>query len=212
MPNGCARCRSIAALAVVLAALSAAARTGPAFAQGGRTPPGDSIEVVVSGRLGAVARTGAEHSAYRIVASGVTWEADVSADASLLRAAEQLDGKPVVAKGTYVERKDVSANRRILTVRSLDARTDAGRAESIGVVVRGTIRTGIMAIGAETTGVTITAGAVTWELELSGSQLDAADRLNGGKAIVAGSLRRQGGVEIRERPVVRVRSIKPAAP
>jgi len=45
-----------------------------------------------------------------------------------------------------------------------------------------------------------------------GRQPDAADRLNGGQAIVAGTLRRQGGVEIRERFVVRVRSIKPAAP
>ena len=41
--------------------------------------------------------------------------------------------------------------------------------DSIDVVVRGTLRTGIMAIGGESTGTTVTARGATWELDLRGT-------------------------------------------
>jgi trans-2-enoyl-CoA reductase len=80
----------------------------------------------------------------------------------------------------------------------------------IDVTVKGTLKMGVMAIGAETTGATITSDEVTWELDLEGNQPEAASKLNGRKAIVSGRLRNESGVEVRNRFIIRVRSIKPA--
>ena len=126
--------------------------------------------------------------------------------------AEQLDGKLAIATGTYAQRRDGSRVRRILTAQTLRSESEKGRGEYIDVTVHGTLKSGVIAIGAETTGVTITASAVTWELELKGNQRDVADKLNGSKAIVSGRLRREAGVEVKNRFIVNVRSIKSAMP
>jgi len=82
--------------------------------------------------------------------------------------------------------------------------------ESIAVVVVGTIRTGIVAIGGETTGTTITAKGITWELDLGNNPAlaETAKQLNGKQAAVTGSLERKTGVEIPVRFVVTVKSIE----
>lgn len=84
--------------------------------------------------------------------------------------------------------------------------------EFIRVEVQGTLRTGIMAIGGETTGTTITAKGVTWELDLGrGDDLrKKAEKLNGKAALVRGELTRRGGVEIKERWIVKVSSLEAA--
>ena len=86
--------------------------------------------------------------------------------------------------------------------------------ESIEVVVRGTVRTGIMAIGGETTGVTIAARGALWELDLSKDPgLRAkAEALSGKRAVVRGSLEVRPGVERRQRAIVTVTSIEAAGP
>lgn len=84
------------------------------------------------------------------------------------------------------------------------------RGDYIDVTMRGTLKAGVMAIGAETTGVTLTAGTVTWELDLDDRQREIASRLDGRRAIVSGELRNARGVEIRNRSIVKVRSIKKA--
>lgn len=89
--------------------------------------------------------------------------------------------------------------RRILTVLALESGTATGRGEYVDVTVRGVLKAGVIAIGAETTGVTVTAGPVTWELELRGSQYEIADKLNGGQATVSGQLRHDAGTEIGSR-------------
>jgi hypothetical protein len=80
-------------------------------------------------------------------------------------------------------------------------------AERIDVTVSGTLKAGVVAIGGETTGVTITADGITWELQLRGKQLEAAGDLNGRNAVVTGRLVRRKGVELPDRYVVEVRSI-----
>ena len=84
--------------------------------------------------------------------------------------------------------------------------------ESIEVVVRGTVRTGIMAIGGETTGVTIAARGAIWELDFSrDAALRArAEALSGKKAVVRGTLEVRPGVERRQRVIVTVASIEAA--
>jgi hypothetical protein len=140
----------------------------------------------------------------------VTWEVDASANKTLLQMAEQLDGKLAIATGTYAERRGGSRVRRILTAQTLDSAVEKERGKYVDVTVHGTLKSGVIAIGAETTGVTITAGAVTWELELVGKQHELAGKLNGSKAIVSGQLRNEAGVEVKSRFIVKVRSIKSA--
>lgn len=85
--------------------------------------------------------------------------------------------------------------------------------EYIKVEVKGKLTAGVFAIGGETTGTTITAKGVTWELDFGkNAELRASARkLNGKKVIVQGQLTRRVGVEIRQRFIVTVTSLKTAA-
>jgi len=78
-------------------------------------------------------------------------------------------------------------------------------AESIKVDVTGVLKTGIVAIGGESTGTTISAKGVTWELEFPAQKkkLDL-ESLNGETVRVRGELEKRAGVEIKERWVVTV--------
>jgi hypothetical protein len=89
----------------------------------------------------------------------------------------------------------------------------AATEDSIQVTVVGTLRTGMMAIGGETTGVTITSKGITWELDLGrrGPLRKTADKLNGQKVKLRGSLERRRGVEIKQRWIVTVASLQAVA-
>jgi hypothetical protein len=80
----------------------------------------------------------------------------------------------------------------------------------IKVEVRGTIRTGVMAIGAETTGTIIQSKNVRWELDLGGNKelREQVGKLDGKTAVVTGAYELRKGVEVRERHVVKVVEIK----
>jgi len=62
------------------------------------------------------------------------------------------------------------------------------------------------------TGTTITAKGVTWELDLGRNDdlRKKAEKLNGKLAIIRGELTRRGGVEIKERWIVKVSSLEAA--
>ena len=92
--------------------------------------------------------------------------------------------------------------------------TGGGGDDSIEVVVRGTLRTGIMAIGGETTGTTITARGATWELDLRGNPESQAraESLTGRRVVVSGSLEVRPGVERRQRWIVTVKTLEAAGP
>lgn len=81
----------------------------------------------------------------------------------------------------------------------------------IEVTVTGVLRTGIVAIGGETTGTEITADNVTWELDLGGDQAlhDLAKKNNKGWVVVTGTLILRDGVEVPERYIVKVKSLRP---
>lgn len=84
-------------------------------------------------------------------------------------------------------------------------------ADSIEVTVVGTVETGIMAIGGETTGSTITSSGLTWELDFQAAdQVEIAKQLGTRKARVQGMLIRIPGVEVAQRTIIEVRSITPA--
>ena len=84
--------------------------------------------------------------------------------------------------------------------------------DSIDVVVRGTLRTGIMAIGGESTGTTVTARGATWELDLRGTpELPRrAESLSGRRVVVTGSLEVRPGVERRQRWILTVKTLEAA--
>jgi hypothetical protein len=77
------------------------------------------------------------------------------------------------------------------------------------VALQGTLRTGIVAIGGETTGVILQTPGATYELDLGNNPalLQAAEALNGQTVNVTGSLTVQHGVEIPERTIVHVDSL-----
>ena len=95
-----------------------------------------------------------------------------------------------------------------------EGRTADGADESIEVVVRGTLRTGMMAIGGETTGTTVTASGATWELDLGGNPKwkAQAESLGGKRVVVTGTLAVRPGVERRQRWILTVKSLEPASP
>jgi hypothetical protein len=82
--------------------------------------------------------------------------------------------------------------------------------EYIKVEVRGRLAHGIAAIGGETTGTVISAKGATWELDLRGNAdlIRAAEKLDGRTALVTGALEVRKGVEIRQRWIVTVTTLK----
>jgi hypothetical protein len=75
----------------------------------------------------------------------------------------------------------------------------------------GTVRTGIMAIGGETTGVLLeTVATGTYELDTRGNRelFAALEKLDGKKATVSGEYRPRAGVEVKERRIVIVHSVR----
>ena len=80
----------------------------------------------------------------------------------------------------------------------------------IDVEIKGTLETGIKAIGGETTGTIIKVGKVTWELDLGGNKefQALAEKLDKQPVIVTGRYQQKPGVEIRIRHIVAVKALK----
>lgn len=82
--------------------------------------------------------------------------------------------------------------------------------DSVAVFVVGTLRTGVVAVGGETTGITITSKGITWELDFGkdAELKKAAEKLNGKKVAIEGTLERRAGVEVKERWILTVTKLK----
>ena len=125
-----------------------------------------------------------------------------------MQSAGKLAGGVAVVSGTYAESRGRAGLRRVLAARSIDASGDDPRAHYIDVTIRGRLSTGMVAIGGETTGVTIAADAVRWELEVSPRQQNLVRRLNGRNVLVSGELTNRRGIELPNRYVVSVRRLE----
>ncbi|MEW6306588.1 MAG: hypothetical protein AB1705_24240 [Verrucomicrobiota bacterium] len=88
----------------------------------------------------------------------------------------------------------------------------AGDQGYIKVEIKGRLQMGLVAIGGETTGTTIRVNNVTWELDLgTGKDLrDTARKLDDQMVLVTGTYRRAKGVEIADRHIVKVATLKAA--
>jgi hypothetical protein len=100
------------------------------------------------------------------------------------------------------------------TVASAAEKPAADVDEIIEVRIVGTLRTGVVAIGGETTGMTITARGVTWELDtgIDPGLRKLAAMMNNSKVEVTGTVEVRQGVERGARTIVAVRVINRAGP
>jgi hypothetical protein len=82
----------------------------------------------------------------------------------------------------------------------------------IQVEIKGKLQAGLVAIGGETTGYAITAKGANWELDFGNNQdlKKLADLLDGKTVIVKGAFEIRPGVEIKQRQIVKVTSLKEA--
>ena len=98
----------------------------------------------------------------------------------------------------------------MLTVVAVAADND--NHQYIKVEIRGILETGVVAIGGETTGTVINASGVTWELDFGDNKNfhDLTKSLHGKEALVTGTYKKIKGVEIRERNIVKVTTLKSA--
>ena len=82
--------------------------------------------------------------------------------------------------------------------------------EYVKVFVKGKLNNQVVAIGGETTGTVITANGITWELELGDNAelRRKAEELHDHTVIISGMLRMKRGVEIPQRWIVTVSSLK----
>ena len=87
-----------------------------------------------------------------------------------------------------------------------------GKAGYIKVEARGVLKTGIVAIGGETTGTNLTTPSGVLELDIAKKRdLQAiAEKLDGKEVVVTGHLTIRKGVEVRQRLIVTVTSLKAA--
>jgi hypothetical protein len=77
---------------------------------------------------------------------------------------------------------------------------------------RGKLETGVVAVGGESTGMTITVGAATYEVDVHGDKTlgDTAQQLNGKEALVTGYLETRQGVETGKRQIIVATTLRPA--
>lgn len=80
----------------------------------------------------------------------------------------------------------------------------------VKVEIKGKLATGVVAIGGETTGTTITAGDITWDLDFGENKELAvqAEKLDGKTVVVTGTARQVRGVTRGPRIVVTVATLK----
>jgi hypothetical protein len=125
---------------------------------------------------------------------------------------EKYNGKTCVVSGTYAVKAGVEVKQRaILKVNKIEV-AEKGDDNFVKATVTGEVKTGVAAPGGQTTGVTITAGGVTWELD-AGKNKDAAaalEKLNGKKAVVVGTVEvvKPMAAPPRPRTVVTVTEVK----
>lgn len=98
----------------------------------------------------------------------------------------------------------------LLPLAAVADNTDDDIGDYIKVEIRGTLESGIMAIGGETTGVMITVRDVAWELDVGGDAAlrELVSRLHGKAVVVRGAYRRIPGIEIPYRDIVTVTTLE----
>ncbi len=98
----------------------------------------------------------------------------------------------------------------LLCAVSGDSAQAGGAGKSKKVELRGTIKTGIVAAGGETTGTILQTKEGAYELDVPKNLRADVDKLNAKQAIVTGVLNVRKGIEVKERKIVTVDTVKAA--
>lgn len=113
--------------------------------------------------------------------------------------------------------KSIVAGALILAASTLASaqrrdKKDESSGDYVKVEVRGQLDSHVFAIGGETTGVQVSAGGTTWELDLGGDKKlkDVAERLHEKTVVVTGTLHVKTGVEIPQRRIIQVVTLRAA--
>ena len=82
--------------------------------------------------------------------------------------------------------------------------------DAVTVKVVGKLRTGLVAIGGETTGAAVQSKGINWELDFTknGELKKTAEQLNGQRVTVEGSLEHRTGVEVNDRWTITVTKLE----
>lgn len=91
--------------------------------------------------------------------------------------------------------------------RTEQSMSSASGSEGISGEWVGTVKAGLMAIGGETTGITLTTDAAVFELRATGGELSALADLSGQRVTIRGRLREIAGIELRKRRIIDVQEI-----
>ena len=159
-----------------------------------------------SARLEVIGRLEADGQGFILTADSVRWTLDLSGDAKLADTARTLAGR--VAEAAGVPRPGAA---NVVAVERLRERSGAGAHHS-RITLQGPLRAGAMAIGGETTGITVSAAGTAWELVLEPRRRARAEALHGELVRVEGRLVIRSGIELRRRQLVEVRSLARARP
>jgi hypothetical protein len=126
---------------------------------------------------------------------------------------DKLNGKTVIVTGTFAVKDGVEVKqRRILTIDTIKETDEKPDEQYVKAKVVGTVKTGVAAPGGATTGTTITANGVTWELDAKDNKDLAGklEKLDGKKAEVSGTVEvvKPKAAPPRPRTVVTVTEVK----
>ena len=174
-----------------------------------------AIDIVIQGTLRqGVLAIGAETTGTTITANGMTWDLELPPALKTFadthhKQTVKASGRLKKVKGTEVPDRWILSAMSIRTVESVKDKKG-----SVDVTFRGKLRTGILAIGGETTGVELTDDGVTWELDLSHAknlQQKTTD-LHKTTVIAKGRLRKVKGIERPDRFVIRVSGLEATKP
>lgn len=140
---------------------------------------------------------------------------DEKGDVRLLVAGTEIAGPGFGYAMMKVDRTGVKSVNGVPVARAAGEKPQTpqnGPPHYVKVAVKGKLASEVFAIGGETTGVQITAGNVTFELELGRNRdlRKRAKRLDGQTVVVTGELTLRRGVEIPQRWIVNVKTLREA--
>lgn len=172
------------------------------------------VEVKIRGRLAKEAS-----DKFKIISKNVEWGIQFQEGSPSEAKAATLVGKAVLLSGNLelspkpegqpISKKQDIKSKIVCLVRSLESATSEMSDEQIQVRCYGKVRHGIVAIGGESTGTTISANGITWELDLGQSTelRQMAEKLNGKSSLMIGFLELRKGLEVSDRWVCDVEKL-----
>lgn len=136
------------------------------------------------------------------------WCFPMSKSIAILLGLGALLGPALVAADPTARSSDAAVSGS--TTLGVAALLSAPAEDAVTVKVVGKLRTGLVAIGGETTGTAVQSKGINWELDFAkNSELKkTAEKLNGQRVTVEGSLEHRTGIEVKNRWIITVTKLE----